>query len=80
VHEVIEQGAADAVSLASVLHYNFIKCADCLAEDYSAEGNLTFLRGQTKGFAKIADATLPQLKSHLIARGVDCRWEEGWAA
>ncbi|MFH1058082.1 MAG: imidazole glycerol phosphate synthase cyclase subunit [Pseudomonadota bacterium] len=80
VREVIDQGAADAVSLASLLHYNFIKCADCLDEDYSAEGNLTFLRGRANGFNKIADATLGQVKRHLLAHGVQCRWEEGWAA
>ncbi|MCA1987551.1 MAG: imidazole glycerol phosphate synthase cyclase subunit [Desulfarculus sp.] len=80
VLQVIEEGAADAVSLASVLHYNFIKCAECLEDDYSAEGNLTFLRREGKGFGKIADATLPELKRHLLAHGVDCRWEGGWAA
>jgi len=80
VLQVIEEGAADAVSLASVLHYNFIKCADCLGDDYSAEGNLTFLRREGKGFGKIADATLPELKRRLLDHGVDCRWEGGWAA
>jgi cyclase len=71
VYDVAEAGKADAVCLASVLHYNFIKDHD-LNDDFSAEGNIEYLKSQ-HGFSKIQDVTLSEIKEYLIARGILCR-------
>lgn len=71
VHEVIERGKADAVCLASVLHYNVLKRGGA-HEDFAGEGNTEYLKNQ-RGFGKIADASLPKLKQHLVRQGIVCR-------
>jgi len=72
VFDVIAQGKADAVALASILHYNYIRHYRATDADYAAEGNTEFLRrGAT--FSKIQDATLGNIKAYLIQQGVDCR-------
>jgi len=73
VYDVLSQGKAEAVALASVLHYNFIKSNSATDEDYSQEGNTEFLkRGKT--FSKIQDATLDEIKTYLSEHGLDCRY------
>ncbi len=72
VYDVITQGQANAVCLASILHYNYIKQHRAIDEDYSHEGNIEFLR-KGVGFSKIRDATLQEVKEYLLRRGVDCR-------
>ena len=73
VYDVIADGKADAVGLASILHYNSIKCFEFGRDTYS-EGNIEFLR---KGgmLSRIQDASLPEIKSYLKERGLDCRHE-----
>jgi imidazole glycerol-phosphate synthase subunit HisF len=70
--EVIDDGLADAVSLASMLHYNMVKHGDQLKEDFTEEGNTEFLRGGS-GFSRIEDVALPEIKGELSRSGVDCR-------
>jgi imidazole glycerol-phosphate synthase subunit HisF len=72
IYDVIEQGHADAVSLASMLHYNFIQGERMHDEDYSSEGNIEFLR-QGTGFSKVQGSTLDEIKSYLNSRDVPCR-------
>ena len=72
VYDVIVQSNADAVALASILHYDFIKHFQATDEDYSSEGNIEFLR-RGAAFSKINAATLPEIKTHLAERDVDCR-------
>lgn len=73
VYDVLIQGKADAVALASVLHYNFIRDNSATDEDYTQEGNIEFLkRGKT--FSKIQDATLDDIKYYLSEHGIDCRY------
>ena len=72
VSEVITRGRADAVCLASILHY---ACAGELAskeEQFQEEGNIEFLRGG-RGFKNVHGTTLPSMKRHLAANGIDCR-------
>jgi cyclase len=72
VSDVITRGRADAVCLASILHY---ACAGGLAskeEEFQEEGNIEFLRGG-RGFKNVHGTTLPGLKRHLFANGIDCR-------
>jgi cyclase len=68
---VVREAWADAVSLASILHYGAIK--DLKLIDYSAEGNTEFLRGGKPPFAKIRPSTLPEVKEALIEAGIDVR-------
>jgi cyclase len=72
--EVIENGCADAISMASILHYAFIE-TNCLDADYSSEGNIEFLKN-IKKFTKVIGATIPDIKTHLLSRGIPCRPEE----
>jgi len=70
VHEVITVGHASAVSVASMLHYNFID--QCQGQDFSSEGNLEYLK-HPKRFSRIKGASLPEIKRTLIQQGIPCR-------
>jgi cyclase len=71
VYDVIAQGNADAVCLASLLHYHSIATGH-FGDDSFAEGNTEYLRGgQT--FSKIQGANLPEIKEYLGANGISCR-------
>ena len=72
VYDVITQGQADAVCLASILHYDYIKHHRELVDDYSQEGNTEFLR-KGVGFSNIQPATIREIKEYLSSQGVDCR-------
>jgi cyclase len=72
IANVITQGRADAVGLASILHYNFIRHAATLNADYSIEGNTEFLK-RGGGFSKIQDTSLIDVKAYLREHGIDCR-------
>ena len=65
VYNVLIQGKAEAVALASILHYNFIRYNSATDEDYSQEGNIEFLKcGKT--FSKIQDITIDEIKSLFV--------------
>jgi len=72
VVEVVEAGKADAVGLASLLHYRTIRELNPGRCDFSDEGNIEFLRSNC-GFSKIRDVTLPLLKRELDRHGICCR-------
>lgn len=73
VAEVILEGRADAVCLASMLHYDFLeRCRPEVDCEQLAEGNLEFLR-RGKTFHKTGKVSIPQLKEALVARGIACR-------
>lgn len=71
IKEVIKEGKADAVSLASMLHYNFINKNDNQG-DFSSEGNIEFLKSG-RGFSKIEPVSLPEIKTFLLERNINCR-------
>ena len=73
VRDVIVDGKADAVSVASMLHYDFIKNKRIDA-DYSVEGNIEFLK-KGIGFSKIGTNNLTEIKSYLFKQGILCRHE-----
>lgn len=73
VYEVIMQGKADAVSMASILHYHVIQHLKSHEQDFLTEGNIEFLR-RGGGFSKIQAVTLPGLKAHLAQHGIACRY------
>lgn len=68
VFEVIDKGFADAVALASLLHYSHLPSASNATR---SEGNLEFLRSARR--TAPSGETLATLKSALIERGVHVR-------
>lgn len=72
IHEVIVEGRADAVSMASALHYGFIREGAYQSSDFTAEGNIEFLR-KGKSFSKIQGVNLAEIKDHLVQHGIGCR-------
>lgn len=73
VYDVITQGKADAVALASILHYNLVRQYRATNEDYSEEGNTEFLKNLNR-FSMIKDASLADVKTYLVEHNVQCRW------
>ena len=71
IRDVVLDGAADAVCVASMLHYDLLKRT---RTDYSAgdEGNVEFLK-QARGFSKIAGASVKEIKRLLLDSRIACR-------
>jgi cyclase len=72
IFEVIDRGKADAVCIASLLHYDFIK-HNSSEDDFSDEGNIEFLKSR-RDFKKITPCSLPMIKEYLHNRSIDCRY------
>jgi len=72
IKSVIKTGKADAVAVASMLHYDFIS-KNGIRGDYKNEGNIEFLKSG-RGFPKINMATLPEIKKYLCNQNVSCRY------
>lgn len=72
IQEVIVEGHADAVAVASMLHYDFIQNNACEAK-IADEGNISFLKSG-KSFSKIDPADLHKIKACLHHSGVECRY------
>lgn len=70
VYEAITQGRAEAVSMASLLHYQVVSENGGPTEDAGAPSR------PVKAFSRIDPCSLPRLKRYLAERGVDCRYEE----
>lgn len=72
IKAVITEGRADAVALASILHYQFIKEKSYQSSEFKTEGNTEFLR---KGitFSKLEGVTLSDIKNYLVKSGIGCR-------
>ena len=73
VNDVITEGKADAVSMASILHYNFVKQYKT-DDDFSGEGNTEYLRNRS-AFSKIQDTTIVGIKENLTQNGLECRYQ-----
>jgi imidazole glycerol-phosphate synthase subunit HisF len=71
IGEVLVSGKADAVSVASVLHYNFVRNHDPFEGNEKAD--VMGPKRKVHTYSKIADASLPELKDYLVQHGVDCR-------
>lgn len=69
--EVVHQASADAVTVASMLHYDYVRRADGLDVD-EHEGNTEFLHGP-RTFTLCDALPLPELRRRLEALGVACR-------
>ena len=72
VVQVVGEGRADAVCLASILHYRYVRECQYDAGQYEGEGNVESLRKGARN-TKIKDASLPEIKAALLAAKVPCR-------
>ena len=71
VEEVIIEGQADAVCIASVLHYDVLSTVDP-GGDFSAEGNTEFLRNR-RPQSHIKPVGIPAIKEELSKTAIRCR-------
>ena len=71
VEDVISKGHADAVALASILHYNYLKDHSIIGE-YKEEGNTAFLKSG-RSFEMVKPADLPDIKEYLVQKKIPCR-------
>ena len=72
VVDVIKIGNADAVSIASILHYGLKDEIDMKRLSENSEGNLEFLNKKTS-YNKIKPVNLIDLKKELINNNINCR-------
>jgi cyclase len=71
VLEVVQDGKADAVCLASLLHYDVLRHHEPDTGAFG-EGNVEYLRSG-RSFSPIQEAGLAEVKGYLTERGVRCR-------
>uniref|UniRef100_UPI0040480949 imidazole glycerol phosphate synthase subunit HisF n=1 Tax=Algoriphagus sp. TaxID=1872435 RepID=UPI0040480949 len=71
VRKVIQEGKADAVALASVIHYDYIENNVLSAVD-KEEGNTEFLKSG-KTFSKIKPNTIKKIKKYLSDKFISIR-------
>jgi Imidazoleglycerol-phosphate synthase len=72
ISAVVIEGKADAVSMASVLHYGYAGQMQYGGSDFTLEGNVEFLKKGSR-FGGVSPSTLPDVKRHLLEAGVTCR-------
>jgi cyclase len=72
VQDVIADGAADAVALASMLHYGALEEIGFRAEEFAGEGNVEFMR-RGGGFSRVTPVSIATLKAALADGGIDVR-------
>ena len=73
--KVISSGKADAVSVASILHYNALRQFVPTDGQFAEEGNIEYLRSQ-RSFSLMEATTLQEIKETLTDAGIECRYEE----
>lgn len=69
IHSAIKDGNADAVSIASMLHYDYFKKNKSQTK---IEGNTEFLK-RSQSFSLVQTVNITDIKSYLIKKGVICR-------
>ena len=69
------EGAADAVGLASLLHYEAFTRLAAGDEPFREEGNVEFLQGRrgARAFGKLQPVSVRAVKESLAASGVEVR-------
>lgn len=73
IKEVILEGKADAVALASMLHYDTIKEYDFIKSKFDDEGNVEYLQSK-HGYSRVQPVNLKQIKSFLYNQGISLHW------
>lgn len=72
VYQAIVEGKADAVGLASLLHYGHFRNTTYAASDFKDEGNIDYLLNR-RSPPGIAGTDLPSLRRFLAERGIEGR-------
>jgi cyclase len=70
--KVLAEGGADAIAIASVIHYDAIRKNNIKSSD-SLEGNRSFINSGRTNFSNIQGASINQIKSHLVNSNIECR-------
>lgn len=73
ISEVIKEGKADAVAVASIIHYDFVS-KHRSDMDARTEGNVNFLKSGRTPSATIQSCNISTIKQHLKDNGVSCRY------
>ena len=73
IKEAIMQGNADAVAIASMLHYDFIKFRKTPVFESKGEGNIEFLKMNRQN-SRINTTGLKEIKDFLISENINCRF------
>lgn len=73
VAQVVKEGRADAVCLASLLHYECVRALSYGQEDFRGEGNIEHLLSQ-RGYSRVRAVSIAELKDHLRGQGIACRF------
>lgn len=72
VYKAVSEGQADAVALASLLHYNYLNENQKQVTEMEGEGNMEYLKsGQI--FSKISMTDIKSIKSYLKQQKIACR-------
>lgn len=71
IHDVVVTGKANAVAVASVLHYRFIGEFDVL-NDLTEEDNSAFLK-KSWSFSRIEPASIEEIKKSFLSKHIQCR-------
>lgn len=71
VYQAIQEGGADAVVIASMLHYDFIQ-RHKVSGNFTEEGNIEFLKEGTVS-SKITPLNIMEIKKYLKEKGVEVR-------
>jgi len=71
VSGVVSIASADAVCVASILHYGIIT-SDIDKSEFLTEGNTEFLTSG-RAYKKIVPSKLSDIKHHLVGKGIECR-------
>lgn len=71
IKKIITEGHADAVAIASILHYDAVKKLGLNLNSFT-EGNVEFLKSG-RVLTEFESASLPCIKKYLVDEGVQCR-------
>ncbi len=71
VGDAVTQGWANAVGVASLLHYNVLDVVGGTGS-YEEEGNIEYLKGR-RGFSHVERSSLGEIKEYLRGLGLECR-------
>lgn len=72
IAQIISDGKADAMSIASILHYGLIRDSKIELRTEN-EGNIEFLKSG-KSYSNIEPSNLQEIKEYLYQNGVECRF------
>lgn len=66
------RAGADAVSISSMLHYDFIENRLINQDHFKEEGNIEY-RTSGKKFTKVTVSNISKVKKYMISEGIECR-------